>query len=240
MQALHTFWRTTCNYGVAPFVLPVPMFGMDVDEINFLAQWIGDFKPSKVDTHWTVRPKVRLFSQVFFVKDDAGELITDDNGDYVFADGSLTTAADKIIPYITLEDQETVEEIAKGVCLPLDGSAPMEADLSMPVLTYITYDVSNTEESGFKWIAPNGDWTTSAIHSTGYVMEFDGDILFEVYENAGRLSNRNTGLFWENERVLVSDPNVSGADAITNIMSLTQAEYNAITPDADTLYVING
>ena len=31
---------------------------------------------------------------------------------------------------------------------------------------------------------------------------------------------------------------VSGADAITNVISLTQAEYDAITPDAATLYVI--
>jgi len=33
---------------------------------------------------------------------------------------------------------------------------------------------------------------------------------------------------------------VTGADAITNIMSLTQAEYDAITPDASTFYVITG
>ena len=31
---------------------------------------------------------------------------------------------------------------------------------------------------------------------------------------------------------------VTGADAITNVISLTQAEYDAITPDAATLYVI--
>jgi len=38
-----------------------------------------------------------------------------------------------------------------------------------------------------------------------------------------------------------SDPTgVTGADAITNIMSLTQAEYDAITPNAATLYVITG
>lgn len=36
-----------------------------------------------------------------------------------------------------------------------------------------------------------------------------------------------------------SDPTgVTGADAITNIMSLTQAEYDAITPDSSTFYVI--
>jgi len=36
-----------------------------------------------------------------------------------------------------------------------------------------------------------------------------------------------------------SDPTgVTGADAITNMMSLTQAEYNAITPNASTFYLI--
>lgn len=33
---------------------------------------------------------------------------------------------------------------------------------------------------------------------------------------------------------------VTGADVITNMMSLTQAEYDAITPNASTLYVIVG
>ena len=38
-----------------------------------------------------------------------------------------------------------------------------------------------------------------------------------------------------------SDPTgVTGADAITNMMSLTQAEYDAITPGASTLYLISG
>jgi hypothetical protein len=31
---------------------------------------------------------------------------------------------------------------------------------------------------------------------------------------------------------------VTGADAISNMMSLTQAEYDAITPNASTFYVI--
>ena len=38
-----------------------------------------------------------------------------------------------------------------------------------------------------------------------------------------------------------SDPTgVTGADAITNMLSLTQAEYDAITPNASTFYVIVG
>jgi len=31
---------------------------------------------------------------------------------------------------------------------------------------------------------------------------------------------------------------VTGADAVTNIISLTQAEYDAVTPDAATVYLI--
>jgi len=33
---------------------------------------------------------------------------------------------------------------------------------------------------------------------------------------------------------------VTGADKIINMISLTQAEYDAITPDASTFYVIVG
>jgi hypothetical protein len=36
-----------------------------------------------------------------------------------------------------------------------------------------------------------------------------------------------------------SDPaGVTGADRVANLISLTQAEYDAITPDASTLYII--
>lgn len=44
-----------------------------------------------------------------------------------------------------------------------------------------------------------------------------------------------------NAPVLSSDvTGVTGADAITNIISLTQAEYDVITPNSTTLYVITG
>jgi hypothetical protein len=41
---------------------------------------------------------------------------------------------------------------------------------------------------------------------------------------------------------VLSDPTgVTGANAVTNIISMTQAEYNAIgTPDAATLYLVLG
>lgn len=33
---------------------------------------------------------------------------------------------------------------------------------------------------------------------------------------------------------------ISGDGSITSIVEVTQAEYNALTPDANTLYIING
>ena len=39
--------------------------------------------------------------------------------------------------------------------------------------------------------------------------------------------------------IVVSDvTGIAGADRITNMVSLTEAEYNAITPNASTFYVI--
>ena len=43
------------------------------------------------------------------------------------------------------------------------------------------------------------------------------------------------------QKAVLSDiTGVTGADQITNMISLTQAEYNAITPSATTFYVITG
>ena len=59
-----------------------------------------------------------------------------------------------------------------------------------------------------------------------------------VSDAAGTVTNKVT---LQNIARRFSDPTgVTGADAITNVMSLTQAEYDAITPDASTLYVIQG
>jgi len=38
--------------------------------------------------------------------------------------------------------------------------------------------------------------------------------------------------------VLSNPTGVTGADAVTNIISLTQAEYDDITPNSSTLYAI--
>lgn len=55
-------------------------------------------------------------------------------------------------------------------------------------------------------------------------------------------SGDNVSVLTNDSNYLPSNPTgITGADVVTNIMSLTQAEYDAIvTPNASTLYVING
>ena len=138
------------------------------------------------------------------------------------------------------EDQGTVEEIAKFVCLPLGGGT-MEEDFTMPVTKYINYAVSDTEESGHKWVAPNGTWTMQVFHSTGYRLDFGTDVMFEIAENAKRFTSGVNGLTLDNHPILVSDDSgITGSPVeLKNIISLIQTEYNAIgTPSATTFYIV--
>lgn len=88
----------------------------------------------------------------------------------------------------------------------------------------------------------------SGIETAATADQTDGEIK-TAYEN-----NANTNAFTDAEQTKLtgvatsatanptapeSDPTgVTGADAITNMMSLTQAEYDAITPNATTFYII--
>ena len=72
-----------------------------------------------------------------------------------------------------------------------------------------------------------------------------GDAVVPASNAAGTATNKVTLLDVANLATpanigaVASDPTgITGADAISNAVSLTQAEYDAITPDASTLYVI--
>lgn len=71
------------------------------------------------------------------------------------------------------------------------------------------------------------DYATAAQGSTADSALQSGDNVSDLTNDAAYVTSDPTG--------------VTGADAITNMMSLTQAEYDAIvTPNASTLYVITG
>ena len=72
-----------------------------------------------------------------------------------------------------------------------------------------------------------------------------GDSVVPASNAAGSATNKVTLLGIANLATpanigaVASDPTgITGADAISNAVSLTQAEYDAITPDASTLYII--
>lgn len=102
-----------------------------------------------------------------------------------------------------------------------------------------------TQPGDLATVATSGDYddllnlptlgTAAATASTDYATAAQGataDSALQPGDNISELTN--------DEAYVTSDPTgVTGADAITNIMSLTQAEYDAIvSPDAATLYVI--
>jgi hypothetical protein len=73
--------------------------------------------------------------------------------------------------------------------------------------------------------ALNGKANTSHTHVAADVTDFSTAADARIAAS-DKVSSNTTG--------------VTGADAITNMLSLTQAEYDAITPNASTFYVIVG
>jgi hypothetical protein len=109
----------------------------------------------------------------------------------------------------------------------------------------ITYHTQSAATNTGKCVIPTGGVTyvtgslMSQMASGGYNPKAAQNVLFDP---SGRISATDVqGAIEElDTSVVYSDPTgVTGADAITNMMSLTQAEYDAIgAPNASTIYVI--
>lgn len=81
----------------------------------------------------------------------------------------------------------------------------------------------------------------SVIGTTDQIVVTDGDTISLASAVTTSLGKADTATQPADIANMVESDTtgVTGADAITNIMSLTQAEYDAITtPDASTFYVI--
>lgn len=84
--------------------------------------------------------------------------------------------------------------------------------------------------------------TQTLTNKSGAISQWTNDSNYITSSSTNTLTNKSgSNSQWTNdENYTPSDPTgVTGADQITNMMSLTQAEYDAIgTPNASTLYVI--
>ena len=101
--------------------------------------------------------------------------------------------------------------------LALAATAVQDADLATVATTGAYTDLTGKPTLGTAAAAATGDFATAA----------QGALAGTAVQPATIA------------KMLVSDTTgITGADAITNMVSLTQAEYDALTPDADTLYVV--
>ena len=101
--------------------------------------------------------------------------------------------------------------------LALAATAVQDADLATVATTGAYTDLTGKPTLG----------TAAATASTDYATAAQGTLAGTAVQPAAIA------------KMVVSDTTgITGADAIANVVSLTQAEYDALTPDADTLYVV--
>ena len=101
--------------------------------------------------------------------------------------------------------------------LALAATAVQDADLATVATTGAYSDLTGKPTLGTAAAAATGDFATAAQGALA-------DTAVQPAAIAKMVVSDTTG--------------ITGADAIANVVSLTQAEYDALTPDADTLYVV--
>lgn len=114
----------------------------------------------------------------------------------------------------------------------------------MPILTNAekaAYDAQVTNNTGTSSGTNTGD-QTSIVGISGTIAQFNTAISDgSMATGGGTATGTNTGDQDISLMVESDITGVTGADVVTNMMSLTQVEYDAITtPDAATFYIIVG
>lgn len=121
---------------------------------------------------------------------------------------------------------------AAGEAILGDANAEAQrATLGLTIGTHVqAYDAELAAIAGMTSAADRGIYFTGSGTASLFTLTAAGRALVDDDDIAAQRTTL---------KVPASDPTgVTGADAITNIISLTQAEYNAITPNASTFYII--
>lgn len=88
-NALYDFWKTTCNFGLEPFLIALPVHGRVIDEAHpdLLVQFVGDFTDTKERGKWTTKRKIKVIGTIDYTVDIDGNFIVTDLGEYTVSAG---------------------------------------------------------------------------------------------------------------------------------------------------------
>ncbi|MDD5359496.1 MAG: hypothetical protein PHI79_08110 [Sulfurovaceae bacterium] len=90
--ALYDFWKNDCNYGLDPFLIPLPFFGQEIDteKPNLLVQFVGTLEING-EIIWTSSINLTVLGTIQYVVDDETKdfIINDETSDFVIVDDNL-------------------------------------------------------------------------------------------------------------------------------------------------------
>ena len=86
--ALNTFFESECNFGLEPFLINLPILGVELPEqAATLAKFIGEVTDTKnANGTWTASRQLKVLGTIIYVIDDQDQFILSDEGDFIFAD----------------------------------------------------------------------------------------------------------------------------------------------------------
>lgn len=102
IDALYSFWRHECNYGLEPFLMPLPLFGSgyDAEFPHVLVQFDDDLSVDKNNFTWTSSIKIKVLGTIDYIVDDQGNFVVSDTGEYtVDANGNYVATGNIVDTY---------------------------------------------------------------------------------------------------------------------------------------------
>lgn len=85
--ALELFWREECNYGLEPFIIHLPVFGIDTN-IDLLVMFRGEIKDIKNEFIWNSSRSLKILGKIVYVVDGNGDFTLSQEGDFVLDEDS--------------------------------------------------------------------------------------------------------------------------------------------------------
>jgi len=168
-----------------------------------------------------------------YVSDNISSLTNDEN--YIVSDVTGATGADIITNIVSLTQSEydAITPNASTVYKITDATGGGGSSTALNGITDVTItSVSDNEILAYD--TTSAEWINQTAAEAGLATSAQGSLADSAVQPGDNISGLTN-----DEDYIQSDPTgVTGADTVTNIITLTQAEYDAITPNSTTIYII--